>query len=301
MNSAVKRVIEFCRPAGYCKRQPAILVNGLAEQPESWFRTRPYLSRHFDVQAPEILVYNGEVLRKRVEQGGEVTIDYLVDRLATYLDEFVQNPPYHFVASSLGGQVVLKYAVRHPDKVNRLVLLCPSGFYGEENLPVMDGVRRSQYDSMVQSVFHDKRFAATPLIEEIERKMRDRRWKRGLLATLRGTVGHSVSDLLSQVPHPCLVIWGGDDRILADVAGSIRAGKRLQRGLQLVIPRCGHAPQIERHRLVNKLVRLFLTNKLHTTPSAFSPSKTFGSFDEETIGEQFPATRHLSLARAILR
>ena len=49
--------------------------------------------------------------------GGEVTVDYLADRLADYLDEYVQRPPYNLVGSSLGGQVILTYAARHPEKV----------------------------------------------------------------------------------------------------------------------------------------------------------------------------------------
>ncbi len=36
-----------------------------------------------------------------------MTVDYLADRLAVYLDEFVQSPPYHMVGSSLGCQVIL--------------------------------------------------------------------------------------------------------------------------------------------------------------------------------------------------
>ncbi len=89
----------------YQRRMPLILVNGLAEQPESWFANRTFLTRQFDVKVPEILVYDGDALHRRIESGGEVTVDYLADRLACYLDEFVQRPPYHLVGSSLGGQV----------------------------------------------------------------------------------------------------------------------------------------------------------------------------------------------------
>ena len=91
-----------------------ILLNGLAEQPESWFANRTHLARHFDVKVPEILVYDGEALHRHIDAGGEITVDYLADRLGCYLDEFVQRPPYHLVGSSLGCQVILSYAVRHP-------------------------------------------------------------------------------------------------------------------------------------------------------------------------------------------
>ena len=128
----------------YKRRMPLVLVNGLAEQPESWFANRAYLSRQFDVKVPEILVYDGDALHDWIDAGGEVTVDYLADRLARFLDEFVQRPPYHLVGSSLGSQVILTYATRRPEKVSKLVLICPSGFHGDENLPMIEGVQPQQ-------------------------------------------------------------------------------------------------------------------------------------------------------------
>jgi len=257
----------------YKRPAPLVLVNGLAEQSESWFANRVSWSRHFDVKVPELLVYDGDALHRHIDAGGEVTVDYLADRLAVYLDEFVQHPPYHLVGSSLGGQVILTYAVRHPEKVARIVLLCPSGLHGDENLPMMDGVRRSQYDTLVKSVFHQGRFASDQLVDAISRKFQDRKWKKGVLRTLRGTVGHSVADLLEQVPHPCLVIWGSEDHVIADVRGSIRAADRMIKCRQVVIPKCSHAPQIEKARLVNQLVQRFLRDRLKTIPPALDPIK----------------------------
>jgi abhydrolase domain-containing protein 6 len=267
----VRKLFDLHLPGSYRRPAPLILVNGLAEQSESWFANRAFWSRHFDVKAPEILVYDGDALHRFIDSGGEVTIDYLTDRLTTYLDEFVQHPPYHLVGSSLGGQVILNYAVRHPKKVGRIVLLCPSGLHGDENLPMMEGVRRSQYDTLVRSVFHHKRFATDELVDAIGRKFKDRKWKKGVLRTLRGTVGHSVAPLLEQVPHPCLAVWGAEDRVIADVPGSIRAADRMIKARQVVIPRCGHAPQIEKARLVNHLVLRFLRDGLKTIPQPLDP------------------------------
>src|SRR4051812_9308870 len=258
MNANVRKLFELPSFQKYKRPAPLILVNGLAEQAESWFANRQHWSRHFDVKVPEILVYDGDSLHRRIDEGGEITVDYLTDRLADYLDEYVQRPPYNLVGSSLGGQIIMTYAARHPGKVARIALICPSGFHGDENLPMMEGVRRSQYDTLVKSVFHRSHFASDELIEAIERKFQSRKWKKGVLRTLRGTVGHSVSNLLDQVPHPTLLIWGSDDRVISDVPGSIRAADRMLRSRQVVIPKCGHAPQIEKSRLVNKLVTHFL-------------------------------------------
>jgi pimeloyl-ACP methyl ester carboxylesterase len=288
MNPKVRSFFDPPLVKAYKRSSPLVLVNGLAEQAESWFANRAHWARYFDLKTPELLVYNGADLHRHIDSGGEVTVDYLTDKLARYLDEFVQRPPYQLVGSSLGGQVLLTYATRHPEKVSRMVLLCPSGLHGDENLPMMEGVRRSQYDTLVRSVFHSKRFATDDLIEGIAQKFQDRVWKKGVLRTLRGTVGHSVAPLLERVPHPCLVIWGAEDRVIADVPGSIRAADRMLKAIQVVIPKCGHAPQIEKARLVNHLVVRFFRGDLKTIPPALDPRRFL---KEESRAQMHPARR----------
>jgi abhydrolase domain-containing protein 6 len=264
----------------YRRRMPLVLVNGLAEQSETWFANRTSLSRQFDVKVPEILVYDGDALHDWIDSGGEVSVDYLADRLARFLDEFVQRPPYHLVGSSLGSQVVLTYAARFPEQVAKMVLICPSGFHGDENLPMIDGVRRSNYESLVKSVFHREHFASDELVQALARKFQDRRWKKGVLKTLRATVGHSVEPLLERVSQPALVIWGANDRVLSDVPGAIRAAGRIPGVRQVVIPKCGHAPQIERPGLVNHLISRYLRDRLRTIPPALEPARFLGQHEE---------------------
>ena len=86
------------------RRQPLILLNGLAEQAESWFRNHSFWGRHFEVYLPNLLVYDGPALHQRIDAGLPISVDYLVEQLQHYLESFVQTPPYHLVAASLGGK-----------------------------------------------------------------------------------------------------------------------------------------------------------------------------------------------------
>ena len=294
MNAKVRKLFDLNRFRTYRRPAPLVLVNGLAEQSESWFANRAHFSRQFDVKVPELLVYDGDSLHKFIESGGEVTVVYLADRLSHYLDEFVQRPPYNLVASSLGCQVIVNYAVKHPENVARLVMICPSGFYGDENLPVIEGVRRSQYDTLVNSVFHCDHFASDELIEAIELKFNNRKWKKGVLKTLRGTLGNSVAPLLEQVSQPSLVIWGEHDHVISDVAGSVRAATRIRKVRQVVIPKCGHAPQIEKARLVNQLVTRYLRDKLKSVPPALDPARFLEKRDK-ALAPQKPKPKFASI------
>ena len=289
MNPSVRNLLDLHRLHAFDRANPLILVNGLAEQSICWFANRRSWSRHFDVKTPELLVYDGASLHRHIDSGGEVTIDYLTERLARYLDEFVQRPPYNLVGSSLGGQIIASFAVRYPQLVSKLVFICPSGFHGDENLPMMEGVRRSQYDTLVKSVFFRGQFASDELVNVIAKKFQNRNWKKGVLRTLRGTVGHSVSDLLEKIPHPSLAIWGSDDKVISDVVGSVRAAERVLKIRQVVIPKCGHAPQIEKAHLVNQIVTRFLKDGLKTIPPQLDATRYLANYGKPTRPSVFSA------------
>ena len=251
----------------YSRRVPLVLINGLAEQAESWYCNLDAWRRHFEVHTPHLLAYEGAALHRHIEAGYPVDIAYLVERLHEYLDGFVQSPPYHLVANSLGGKVAIEYAVRYADQVARLVLLCPSGLSEEERLPVVEGVRRNDLRSLVDSVFQDPRHADPNLLAYYEKQFANRRWRSGLLRTIRGTMDHRVRDLLAQVTQPTLLVVGSEDRIV-DPRQAIEASGLLPHGRLVVLQGCGHAPQIEQCVVINRLVIDFLRETLPSSPPA---------------------------------
>ncbi len=242
----------------YRKLSSLVLVNGLAGQNESWFGNRPMWSQHFDVSAPAILVYDGAPVQRRMSQGLPVSVEFLTDLLDSYLENYVQNPPYHFVASSLGGQIAVEYAHRKPDYVGCMVLLCPSGLATDEKLPVSDGVRHRDFARLVGSVFHDRRFACPRLVEHYERQFAKRVWRKGVFRTIQDTRANSIRGKLCRLSCPTLVICGRQDQIVdpLEVAEVVRKQPNITfRSL----PDCGHAPQIECAEEVNDMVLRFLS------------------------------------------
>ena len=253
--------------ASYVRRAPLVLINGLAEQAESWYSNLDAWRCHFDVYQPNLLAYEGAALHRRIDAGQPIDIEYLVERLHVYLDGFVQAPPYHLVANSLGGKVAVEFAARHPGQVDRLVLLCPSGLSDVERLPVIDGVRRNDLRSLVASVFQDPGHTDPNLLAYYEKKFADRRWRSGLLRTIRGTMDHRVRDRLVEVTQPTLLVVGSEDRIV-DPRQAIAAANLLPRGKLVVLEGCGHAPQIEQADVVNRLVVEFLQEASHAESPA---------------------------------
>lgn len=261
MPSPLKGLLDRLRPKHYGRKQPLVLINGLAEQAESWYRNRKYWSRFFDVFTPNILAYEGEALHRRIAAKESITVEYLVRQLHTYLDQFVQTPPYHLVSSSLGGKVAVEFAAQYPELVSRVVLICPSGMGDKERLPIMDGVVRGDADTMVRSVFHKPRLADRSLKTYYKSKFVSRRWKTGFVRSVRGTLDHTVRTRLKDLKCPTLLVTGAEDKICCPSTAE-QAAADLPKGLGhfLKLEKCGHAPQIEKASKINRLVVHFLSS-----------------------------------------
>jgi pimeloyl-ACP methyl ester carboxylesterase len=244
----------------YHRASPLVLINGLAEQGESWYRNREAWQRTFNVHTPGVLVYDGPVLQERLASRQPITVSFLKDRLAEYLDKFVQTPPYHLVASSLGGQIAVAYASQNPGKVDRVVLLCPSGMGSDERLPITEGARHKDYRGLVESTFYEPSLASKGIMGYYEEKFKSKAWRRALFETVRGTKSHSIRDRLSAIDRPVLVICGREDRIVDTHV--VREAVAPHPNYQFVmISRCGHAPQLEQPQIVNRMVTNFLQGK----------------------------------------
>jgi len=259
MPNSLKGLFERVRPKKYGRKQPLILLNGLAEQAESWYRNARFWGRFYDVHVPNCMAYEGDALHRRIRSGEPLSIDYFVQQLHTYVDQFVQRPPYHIVSSSLGGKVAVEFAVRYPGLVDRLVLLCPSGMGDSERLPIFEGSRVNDYEAIVKAVFHRPRKADPTMLTYYKRCFQSRRWKLGLIRTVKGTNDHVVRPRIKDIQAPTLLIGGKEDKIVDHLEGE-RAAVEIPNGHWLSLPNCGHAPQIEMPRLVNRLVVHFLSS-----------------------------------------
>lgn len=264
MRSPINGLLDRIRPRPYGRKLPLVLLNGLAEQAETWYRNRKFWGRFFDVHTPNILAYEGPALHRRVAAREPISVDYLVDQLHTYLDEFVQTPPYHLVSSSLGGKVAVEFAARHPELVARVVLICPSGMGDKEQLPIIEGVVGRDAHAMVRSVFHRPRLADREMLRYYKSKFTNRKWKTGFLKTVRGTLDHTVRERLPDLKCPTLLVTGANDKICCPRTAE-EAARELPLGHFRKIRKCGHAPQIEKPWLVNRLVVDFLSSP---TPTA---------------------------------
>jgi 4,5:9,10-diseco-3-hydroxy-5,9,17-trioxoandrosta-1(10),2-diene-4-oate hydrolase len=182
----------------------------------------------------------------------------------------------HLVGNSLGGGTAVRFALNHPDRANRLVLMAPGGL----NLGVLSpdptegikklyafaappGPTKEKLAEFLRTLVYDQSLITEALVEERFRAASD---PESLRAT--ASMGASFTNpdtyeegLLWREAHRLrqrvLLIWGREDRV-NPLDGALVALKLLTRAQLHVFGRCGHWAQLERFTEFNRLTMDFL-------------------------------------------
>jgi pimeloyl-ACP methyl ester carboxylesterase len=164
------------------------------------------------------------------------------------------------VGHSAGGAVALNASLRHPERVQGLVLVSPAIYRtgGAQgwlrpllDLPLLDRlgvlVARSlaaQGDRLIKQAWHDPAKVTPDVLDGYRKPLQVADWDRALWEFTRAGRDLKLGERLPEVTAPVLVVTGDDDRIVP-TADSIRLASELSSGELLVIPRCGHLAQEE--------------------------------------------------------
>lgn len=181
----------------------------------------------------------------------------------------------HLVGNSMGGRVALEAGMRHPDRVDRLVLLCPAvawlrdrRFAGIVRLlrpelgllqvtprPVVEGLVRRLVPGATNG------WAAAG-VDEFLRSYLTPRGRAAFYAAARNIYLDAPDGRdgfwtrLAALERDCLFVWGKRDG-LVPVGFRRHVEERLPRAQHLVLP-CGHVPQVEAPRATHDAMRRFL-------------------------------------------
>lgn len=263
IDTFVKGIFKQLRLTNFVKKPPLVLVNGVAEQYESWYFNVTSLSEHFVVHWPNFYLFKEDNYLKELSK---VSVDWVVDRVKNYLDSYITTPPYYLVASSSGCQTTATLASKYPELVSKLVMICPSGLGGDENLPVIEGVTKRDLSGMISAIFHDKKnFAIDEIVQILKERFENKKWRFGFVRMAQVTKKNNILEHLTKLNCPVLFLCGEEDQIIP-IWQAYRAAQMMRdagRDLwMIVIPKCGHAPQIERAQTTNRYIRKFWNGSL---------------------------------------
>jgi pimeloyl-ACP methyl ester carboxylesterase len=194
-------------------------------------------------------------------------------QLADILYALGINAPVNLVGLSMGGAIAVGFADKHPELVNKLVLINPAGMPSKQSLLMrcitFRGVGEWLFDRfaeklIVAALARDK--YTRDKVPELEGKyrvqMQYRGFKRALLSTLRNGPIYAMAEAYERVgyhPRPVLLIWGKHDRTVPfKLSYKVRAA--LPKSEFLAVENAGHIPHYEQPESINRRLIRFLNN-----------------------------------------
>jgi pimeloyl-ACP methyl ester carboxylesterase len=232
-----------------------VLLHGFADSFTTWDGWVRELKPQFHIIS---LDFPGHGLT-RAPQGSSLSGDSLAD----FVDAFAAKlalPKFAVAGNSMGGGAAWQLAVRHPDRINALILVDAAGFANDkpgkqplgfvilryrlgrtvlskiDNRPLIEqGLKADVYDKSLITRFIVDRFA------EFQRAPGHREILMGV--NMGGRAG-STAQLLSGIRVPTLILWGESDPLIEPAAAK-KFAAAISGSKLITYPEVGHLPQLE--------------------------------------------------------
>jgi pimeloyl-ACP methyl ester carboxylesterase len=199
---------------------------------------------------------------------GSEGLEYLDDLwdLMLFYEELMQQlglEHTHLVGHSYGGMLAAELAAHRPERVTRLVLVCPLGLWLDES-PVPDFFVLTPSES-AGLVWHDpdsalaRAYRARPEDPQLrsEATLEQTRTLAAVGKFIWPIPDRGLTKRAHRITMPTLLVWGDSDGMVPPIYGT--AFQELLPHARLeVINRCGHLPQVERTEEFLKAVNNFL-------------------------------------------
>ncbi len=233
-----------------------VLLHGFGDSYTTWEGWVPDLKGRFHIIAPDFPGHGLTRAPAGYELSGAGLAD-LLDALAARL----ALPKFAVAGNSMGGGVAWEFAVRHPQRLNALILVDAAGFPNEgpppaiplafrilqyrlgrailrniDNRPLIDeGLKTDVYDKSV----------ITPALVDRWAEFQRAPGHRAILMSFHPTAfGQASAAVLHNIAVPTLILHGEADPLIEPAAAQKFAaaipGARL-----ILYPHVGHLPQIE--------------------------------------------------------
>lgn len=273
--------------AGPADAPPVVLLHGMGATNASMLPVLAGLARDYRVYSPDTPGFGASEAPPWT-----YTAEQLHRWLRSFLHEVgaTEHGPVSVVGNSLGGRLALELALRDPDTVDKLVLLCAAPAFrrrrqlapvarrvpaGIGRVPV--GMPRAMVIRFIKSMFADPTRVPdtwySSAADENAEAMGHAGHRRALVsAALNIYTDEPFGDdgfweRLRALAPPALFLWGTEDRLVP--AGFARhVAEAVPSAQSMVLPHCGHVPQLELPELTVALTRSFLTpGRGRATPS----------------------------------
>ena len=216
-----------------------VLLHGAGDQAATWSHVAPKLRAGRTLVVPDLAGHGASA-----PEAGPISVEALLQGLTAVLDAAAPGEKVTIVGNSLGAWLACLWALEHPERVERLVLVNGGPLKHEaEGLTLLPKDRAEARKAI--DALRDPGSVRVPdfVLDDAVRQA-----KTGPLARLAATAGEMgrfvLDGRLGELDAPVDLVWGASDRMMPlSYAERVRSG--LPRARLTELPRCGHVPQQE--------------------------------------------------------
>jgi pimeloyl-ACP methyl ester carboxylesterase len=235
------------------KGSPMVFVHGWMEDHSMWNSQIRYFSENHRVIAYD---QRGHGRSDKPKKG------YSIKTLSDDLYNFTQKlniKPFTLVGHSLGGMAAMEFALDHPEKVSKLVLVSTSAKTASSlRIPLQVLIHALPYGIFADGSVDFKYYKPSKQIkaEAVDRALRTPKY--AACECLREfCTNYDIRDRVSNIKVPTLIIVGDKD-----TSTPVTLSRYLRREIEgsrlAIVPDSKHMPMIEREDMVNEVIDEFI-------------------------------------------
>ena len=243
-----------------------LLIHGTGSSLHTWEKWAQGLIKSYRVIRLDLPAYGltGKDPKKRY------TSKNYVDLINDFMTQLEINK-FHLAGNSLGGLVSWLYASYHPDKVNKLILIDPSGFPSKKS-PIVIHMAKTPVVNMLIRYITPKSFIKKNLEEVyynhdlITTKNLNRYYEITLTEGNRTAFidrakieQEDYSERLDLIVNPTLILWGANDNWIP-VKNAQRFKEKIENSKVVIMNETGHIPMEEKPNESLMITLDFLSN-----------------------------------------
>lgn len=225
---------------------PLILLHGSSSNAAMWLGDLVAYAKHFRVYAVDIPGEPGKSFDRRPDLKTAAYAEWMEDVL-----EGLEIKRTSLLGISLGGWLALKFAVAHPDQVDRLALLCPSGIGSQKVAAVFQAALLKLFGKWGEQKAIRAIMGVPQLSAETVEYCR-------LISRHFSPVMEQIpvfsDEQLQRIICPALVVAGGHDVLIDSYRTIQRVRSKLPDAQAVFLPEAGHGLIDQKDRVLSFLL-----------------------------------------------